>query len=72
MKRKIKLKNLECANCASKMENAIAKIDGVENVSVNFMTQSLTLEADENLFNNILDEATKICKKIEPDCVLLK
>jgi Cation transport ATPase len=72
MKRKFKLNNLDCANCAAKMEAAIAKLDGVMNVSVNFMTQSLTLEAKDDLFNNIMDETVKICKKIEPDCVIVR
>lgn len=45
MKKVFKLKDLDCANCAAKMENAILKLDGVENASVNFMTQKLTLEA---------------------------
>lgn len=72
MKRKFKLNNLDCANCAAKMEIAISKLNGVDNVSVNFMTQSLTLEADESVFNKILDEAVGICKKIEPECVIVR
>ena len=72
MKRKFKLDNLDCANCAAKMEAAITKLNGVTAVSVNFMTQSLTLEADDDLFNSIVDEAVKICKKIEPDCVIAR
>lgn len=71
MNRKYKLQNLECANCAAKMETAISKLDGVENVSVNFMTQSLTLEVNDELFKSVLDNAVKICKKIEPGCVIL-
>jgi Cation transport ATPase len=72
MKRKFKLNNLDCANCAAKMETAISKLDGVMNVSVNFMTQSLTIEANDYAFEEIMDEATKICKKIEPDCVIVR
>jgi len=72
MKRKFKLDNLDCANCAAKMETAIAKLDGVMNVSVNFMTQSLTIEASDYAFEEIMDEAVKICKKIEPDCSILR
>jgi Cation transport ATPase len=72
MKRKFKLDNLDCANCAAKMETAIAKLDGVMNVSVNFMTQSLTIEANDYAFEEIMDEAVKICKKIEPDCSILR
>lgn len=71
MKRKYKFENLDCANCAAKMESAIAKMEGVENVSVNFMTQSLTLEANDELFKSVLENTIKICKKIEPNCVIL-
>lgn len=70
MKKQIKLVNLDCANCAAKMENAIRNIKGVTTVSVSFMTQKLTLEADEVEFNRILSEVARICKKIEPDCSL--
>ena len=70
MKKIIKMENLDCANCAAKMENAISKLDGVKSVSVNFMLQRLTIEADDNCFDKIVAEAKKICKKVEPDCIL--
>jgi len=59
---------VDCANCAAKMEEAVKKISGVENARVNFMTQKFTLEAAEEVFDNVLDEAVKACKKVEPDC----
>ena len=59
---------VDCANCAAKMEDAIKKIDGVTNARVNFMTQKLTLEADDSRYDEILDAAVKACKKVEPDC----
>ena len=59
---------VDCANCAAKMEEAVKKISGVENARVNFMTQKLTLEAAEEEFDKVLDEAVKACKKVEPDC----
>ena len=62
------LDELDCANCGLKMEDAIRKIDGVKNVSVSFMTQKLTLEADDEVFDQVLKEAAKVCRKIEPDC----
>ena len=68
MQKKFDLIDLDCANCAAKMEAAIKKIEGVQNASVNFMTQKLTLEADDARFDEIVQEAAKICKKIEPDC----
>ena len=60
--------DLDCANCAAKMENAILKIDGVIDASVSFMTQKLTIEADEKDFPRIMKEAVRCVKKIEPDC----
>lgn len=70
MKKKFKLTDLDCANCAAKMEEAIKKIDGVTDATVSFLSQKLTLEADDARFEAILDEAVRVCKKIEPDCVI--
>lgn len=71
MKKKFKLQDLDCANCAAKMEEAIKKIDGVNDASVSFMTQKLMLDADDVRFDEILNEAISICSKIEPDCKVL-
>lgn len=71
MKKVYKLKDLDCANCAAKMERAIAKIEGVKEASVNFMAQKLTLVADDEKFDNIVNEAVSVCKRIEPDCTIL-
>ena len=68
MKKIFKLEDLDCANCAAKMENNIKKIDGVQDCTVSFMTQKLTLVADDEKFNDILKQAVKVCKKVEPDC----
>ena len=70
MKRVIKMENLDCANCAAKMEDAIRKLDGVKEVNVNFMLQKMTLEADDDAWNDVVAQAKKICKKVEPDCML--
>ena len=70
MKKKFKLTNLDCANCAAKMEAAIQKIDGVHSATVSFLTQKLTLEADDTRFDDIVEEAVRVCRKIEPDCVI--
>ena len=72
MKKVFKLKDLDCANCAAKMENAINKLDGVEKATISFMTQKMVIVADDDKFDSIVDEAQKIIKKIEPDCVILK
>ena len=71
MKKVYKLENLDCANCAAKMEAAINKIDGVEKATISFMTQKLTLEADESKLSDILKKAAKACRKVEPDCELI-
>lgn len=72
MKKVFKLENLDCANCAAKMERAIKKIDGVQAASVNFLTQRLAVEAEENRFAEIMEEAAKACRKIEPDCRIVR
>lgn len=71
MKKVFKLEDLDCANCARKMEDGIKKIDGVTDASVNFLAQKLTLEADDDRFDAILKEVIKTCKKIEPDCTVI-
>lgn len=70
MKKRFKLKDLDCANCAAKMEAAIKRIDGVSDATVSFMSQKLTLDADDGRFDEILDEVVRVCKRVEPDCVI--
>ncbi len=71
MKKVFKLEDLDCANCAAKMERAIAKIDGVTSATVSFMSQKLTIEADDTIFDDIMKEVVKTCKKVEPDCRII-
>ena len=68
MKKKFKLIDLDCANCAAKMEEGIKKISGVKDASVSFMTQKLVLEADDDRFDEIMKEVVAVCAKVEPDC----
>lgn len=70
MTKTYKLIDLDCANCARKMEDAINRIEGVEKASVSFMTQKLTITADDEKFDEIMKKAAKECKKIEPDCTI--
>lgn len=72
MRKVFKLDNLDCANCAAKMEDAIKKIHGVQDASMRFMTQKLVIEADEASMDAVVDEAVKVCKKIEPDMTILR
>ena len=68
MKRTFDMIELDCANCAAKMEAGICKIAGVKSAQMSFMMQKLTIEAEEADFDRILKEAAKVCRKIEPDC----
>lgn len=72
MKKHFKLIDLDCANCAAKMEDAINKLDGVKSATVSFMTQKLTIEADDGRFEEIMDQVVKTCKKVEPDCEIVR
>ncbi len=73
MKKSFKLEDLDCANCAAKMETAIKKLDGVKDANVSFMTQKMTIEAEDERFDEVVKAAVKCIAKVEPDCrVLLK
>ena len=68
MKKTFKLEDLDCANCAAKMEAAIKKLDGVKAATVSFMTQKMTLEAEDERFDEVVKAAVKCIAKVEPDC----
>ena len=68
MKKTFQLEDLDCAHCAARMEEKIKKLDGVIAAEVNFLSQQLVLEAEDAVFEKVLKEAVKICRKIEPDC----
>ena len=70
MKKKFKLTDPDCANCAAKMEDAIKKLDGVNDASVSFMMQKMTIDADDARFDEIMKEVVEVCKKVEPDCII--
>ena len=72
MKKVYRLKDLDCANCAAKMESKIKKIDGVQSASVDFLTQRLSVEADDGIFEQVMDEVVRVCKKVEPDCEIVR
>ena len=71
MKKKFKLQDLDCANCAAKMEEAIKKIDGINDASVSFMTQKMMIDAPDDRFDGIVEEAIRVIAKVEPDCTVL-
>lgn len=68
MKKVFELEDLDCANCAAKMAEGIKKIEGVTYADVSFISQKLTLEADDDKFDEIVKKVVKTCKRIEPDC----
>ena len=73
MKKTFKLEDLDCANCAAKMEAAINRLEGVQKATVSFMSQKLSIEADEERFDEVLQAAIACIAKVEPDCrVILK
>jgi len=71
MKKVFAMEELDCAHCAARMEDGIRALEGVTDVTVNFITQQLTLEAEDAVFEKVLKKAVKICRKIEPDCRII-
>lgn len=71
MKKKYKLEDLDCANCAAKMEEAIKKIPGVNDASVNFIMQKMTIDADDARFEEIMKQVAAACAKVEPECRII-
>lgn len=71
MKKQYKMNDLDCANCAAKMEQAIRRIPGVNEATVNFLTQKLTIDADEARLGEIMKQVAAACRKIEPDCTVV-
>lgn len=72
MKKKFKMEDLDCANCTAKMEALIKKIPGVHDASMNFLTQKLTLDAEDERFDEILEEAQKCCDKVDKGCRIVR
>ena len=68
MKKVFAIEEIDCANCAAKIEAAIQKIDGVTFANVHFFAQKLTIEADDARFDAIMKQVLKAARKVEPDC----
>ena len=71
MTKTFQLEDLDCANCAAKMQEAILKLDGVTDAQVNFLTQKMTITAEDAAFDRIMMQVVKACRRIEPDCTIL-
>ena len=65
------MQELDCANCAAKMENAISKIEGVSKASISFMAQKLTIETERESLDEIMQEVVKAVKKIDSNCTVV-
>lgn len=72
MRKSFKLDEIDCANCANKLQDAIAKLDGVDAASVNFMAQKLTLTAADDIFDEVLERVVALTADIEPDCEIIR
>ena len=72
MRKTFKLDEIDCANCARKLQEELAKLDGVDAVSVNFLTQKLTLSAADDRFDDVLGRVVALAAKIEPDCEIIR
>ena len=53
------------------MEDAIKKIEGVNDASVSFLAQKMTIDAQDDMFDDIMKEVISVCAKVEPDCKIL-
>lgn len=71
MKKTYKLIDLDCANCAAKMEDRIKKIDGILSANVSFLTQKMTIETASDDQSEIMKEVVRVCRKVEPDCTIV-
>ena len=71
MKKRFKLVDLDCANCAAKMEDAIKKVDGVKDATVSFVMQKMTVEADDARYDDIMKYNVKECTRVETDCEIV-
>lgn len=70
MKSKFKIQGLDCANCAARLEREIQEVDGVESVNINFMTEKMVIEYDENNGEELIKKIIKFIRKEEPDVTL--
>ena len=72
MRKSFKLDEIDCANCARKLQDELARLDGVDAVSVNFLTQKLTLSAADERFDDVLERVVALTARVEPDCEIIR
>ena len=71
MRKQYQLEDLDCAHCASEMERAARTVEGVDFISVNFLSMKMTLEAKDEIYNDVFKKVVKKCAEVEPDCKIL-
>ena len=71
MRKTFKIEDLDCPNCAAKLERAICEIDGVTKASVSFIAQKMIVEADENDMEAVIAKIPSAAKKAVPDCTVI-
>ena len=72
MRKTFVMEELDCANCAAKLERAIGEIEGVSAASISFMTQRMTIETQEDQLAGVMKMVKKTIRKVEPDCTLVE
>lgn len=71
MKKTFKIEELDCPNCAAKLEKAISEIPGVKKASVSFIAGKMIIEADEGDFDGITEKIPSVAKKTIPECTVI-
>lgn len=72
MRKTFKILGIDCANCAAKLEDALKKIDGVQDVRINFFMEKLTLQANDDDFDDVLERVERAALRFEPDCEIVR
>lgn len=72
MQKKFILEDLDCAHCAGLIEEGIAALDGVNSCSVTFLTRKMVVDMEDGKEAEIIKQAKKIIKKLEPDVELIE
>ena len=72
MKKSFMLEDLDCANCAAKMERAVAALPGVNRATISFMAQKMVLEAEDDRFEEILVQAEDCIRKVDSNCRIVR
>jgi len=67
---KFEITGIDCANCAAKLESEISRLEGISNVSLNFMKSSLTYDCDHSRGKEMEARVREVTAKEEPDAVI--